>query len=882
MNLSIRSTALIAAIVPLLSFALVTGLTGALWRFGDLRAELENNAARSLAYLVDTSRFSLLVGDQQSLVSQARATIGATQDAVAVVFRETDGRRIAAAGPEVEISALNDCLADRSACPQRHRRYLVVGDVTGLATDPDSHADLAVIENAPSKPSGQRIGQVLMSFDLSRIQAQQRQRVIDVVVMTVLASLLGLLLGLTLSRRLTTPIRGLSEVVSRIQGGELSARIRPTGSGELRSLEDGVNSMARQVEEASRSLQRRVEEVTAEQAQTLQDLEKRNRELNAARERAEAASRAKDLFLARMSHELRTPLASVVGYVRLIRDEVSAARRSQFCQFIEDGAALLQAVIDDVLNFAKLQQDALRLEKREFDLSGALENAVIMQGPAAHAKNLELDCLLDNRLPRRVIGDAVRLAQILNNLLGNAVKFTDYGDVQVRVSSELVSETRCRIEIQVSDSGVGIGGIEQEQLFEPFSQADESTARRFGGSGLGLSISRRLARQMNGDITLKDREFGGTVACATLEFDVVEYATPMRRRRDRPLQVLIVGGTDACIGTIAHYLAEWQPRIRRMNFERVTDIVSEKPPELLILADYRPGHVSRKTLREAYSGPLLLLARESELGMSGTNPGDGVPILSRPIRKESLQNAVAALLSKQSTSASYASTERVTRYRCTVLVAEDNDLNRRMVSDQLGRYGAQVVACADATDALEKLNQKLVDFILMDVHMPGMTGVELARAIGARAPELPLYALTANVMGTEETALRHAGVREILHKPLTHAMIERLLGQHGELRDDESDEVKEPSPAYGPVIPRFDPNQLHDELDRLRRGITDAFDARDWPRAAFLVHDLHGVVRMGGLDTIVPLARALEFAVNDSDLAEAGALLAQINRQLRS
>lgn len=540
MKLSIRRTVLIATLLPVLALSAIVAVYLVRWLLDDAQVQMETTAKHSMDYLAEASRFSLLVGDKRALTSLAEGSIGAAQDAVAVIFLEADGRRIAAIGDADEVAILGACQPEPTACRATHNRHVASRRITALNVEPVEGLELADVDS--ETPAGElaSIGSILMAFDLQRLQEQQRGRLFNGAVMMAIAALIGMLLASILSRRLTGPIRGLSTVVAQIQQGQLDARTRPTGSGELRELEDGVNRMAQQVEEANVLLQTRVQEATAELSRTLSDLEQRNQDIDAARRRAEQANLAKDLFLARMSHELRTPLSSVVGYAKLLRDEDSPARRTQFADLVDRGAALLTATIDDILNFVKLQSDSLQLEQREFDLPACLESVVILHGPVAHAKNLELDCMLDNDLPLRVRGDSVRLSQILNNLLSNAVKFTSCGWVQVRASAGPVEDGRCNLESIVSDSGIGIADVDLEQLFEPFTQADESTTRRFGGTGLGLSITRRLARLMDGDIDLRGRDGEGSEAKARVVLDVVQTAPAARIWSSSPI-VLAAG-----------------------------------------------------------------------------------------------------------------------------------------------------------------------------------------------------------------------------------------------------------------------------------------------------------------------------------------------------
>ncbi len=517
MRASIRRTALAMTLLPLLLLALALGTYFIGLRLVDARQAIERDAQTGAAYLAEVGRFPVLVGDRDALTGLARAGLETVRDATAVLYAEPDGRVLAYAGDPTERELLLGCASAPIECRSRHERHVAA---VAIAGEPAAATGLPpASEVQPAAP----VGRVLVAVDLQPLQALEATMVGNGVVISAVAAVLAMVLASLFARRLVRPIDGLSRVVSRIQDGEWHARTQPCGSGELRDLEEGVNAMARRVQSAGETMQRRVSEATADLSRTLQDLERQNQALQRARASAEAANRAKDLFLARMSHELRTPLASVVGFARLLGEEHDEARRRHYHEQIERGAALLTATIDDILHVVKLQTDSLRLERVEFDLRSCLEDAVLMHAPAARAKGLQLDALVSARVPSRVWGDPVRLAQIVNNLLGNAIKFTERGGVQLEAAYRDGASVAGTLELRISDTGIGIEGNDVEQLFEPFTQADDSTTRQFGGSGLGLSICRRLARLMGGDIELRSLAGEGTEARVIL---ALERAVP--------------------------------------------------------------------------------------------------------------------------------------------------------------------------------------------------------------------------------------------------------------------------------------------------------------------------------------------------------------------
>ena len=702
------------------------------------------------------------------------------------------------------------------------------------------------------------IGRVLLSFDPQGLAAIQRAMLLNSTAITLGALLVAWALAHVVSRRLTVPMHRLSLVVARIRGGELGARTQPTGSGEMRELEDGVNAMADWVQAASAELNRRVDEATAELSRTLIDREQRNRELDQALERAEAAGHAKNMFLARMSHELRTPLTTVTGFARMMQQAESPEQRTELYRHVEQGSRTLQALVDDILIFVKLDNDSLRLERREFDLESCIEDTVMMQAPAAHAKALALVCHVEAGLPQRVIGDSLRIAQVLGNLLSNAIKFTEVGHVTVRASADVAAGGGASLLLEVTDTGIGIAPGEVDWLFQPFAQADESMTRRFGGSGLGLSISLGLARALGGQLTLNGAPGVGTTARVALPLELAPSLAEESEDLPAPAQLrvaLLCRSDSPHVPVLRDYLGS------RFELAGVHDV------RMIPVADDAFGTVDLLLALEDTGEPCCepwlggatpaLRLRPIEVI---TDPAQRylAHLLPLPLRRRQL---LAACTRRAGGTAQVAEghpgadAPGQPNLELHCLIVEDNELNRHMIAMRLRDFGVTVSEAGGGAEALRLLPGAVPDLVLLDVHMPGMDGVTLARHLRQRHPGLPVYALTANVIGSEEAALAAAGVREVLYKPIDEAKLLEVLSRHAR-RDDGWDI------AVRAGITR---DEVAAELRRLLRAVEACVAAADWDAGADAAHQLLGVARMFTHGALAERCLALETALRSGE-----------------
>ena len=844
MKRSIRTTTFLVVLLPTLLPALALSAWYVAGRVGDAQAALQARGDRETTYLAGAAELALLVGDDRALTRLAQSNIRAPDAARVVLFLDDQGEVLASAGTSGEVAFALDCWRANAGCAGGAQRRLFGREVRSRT---ESDAEPPFGANVPGAEEDSMLGTVVLSFDPQELASIQRALIRNALISTTVAVLVALFVAGLAARRLSEPLQRLLRVASAIREGDLSARTRTSGTGELRDLEEGINAMAEQVESATADQNRKIDEATAALALSNLELSQRNRSLD-------ATNRAKDLFLARMSHELRTPLATVVGYARLMQQSHSPAQREEFYRPIAQASGILQRTVDDVLDLVKLESGAVSLERRPFDLAACIEDAALMFAPAAHRKGLVLLTRLDPRLPPRVRGDAVRLAQVLANLLSNAVKFTDQGGIEVlaEVSGRTVDGTLLRIEVR--DTGTGIAPEGVNHLFQPFAQADESITRRFGGSGLGLSISARIVEALRGSIRLESQLGAGTRAL--LDLPVEEVPVDERRPALGGLRVLVLAdAASPHADVVRDYLEAEGCRV-----EASAGVPRDRPAaDLAICVEDQP-----LLALDPPQGPVLRLLPVERTGV--LPEGELARTLPLPLRRSEFLAACARLTGRGEQVATRM-TERAPRERFALrcLLVEDNDLNRRMIAAILAETGVSVLQAAGGHEALAVLAGQSVDLVFLDVHMPGMDGVSLARELRRRDPALPLYALTANVVGSEERALRDAGVAEVLFKPLDEERLRAVLRRHG-------------VPAGCSLVrsPGVGASEVLDELQRLERATTAALAAGTAGEAREFAHQLLGAARLFTRGDLVPCCLALETAARDADIPAAFAVLARL------
>lgn len=770
----LRITTLIPAFLVALLFAVFYN-----GQFGnDLEQHMSRLGEAYIRQLIPAAQFAMLRNDHRTLQGLINAST-INPEVKAVAFYNSGGQLLAYRGGKHSIHKpfdppdfTGDYIESKQINP------FTINFIAPITIPKFNLYSNTTFQNIPSPVATQAddiLGWLSIDIDTHSMLIKRYQMMI----VTIFITLFGLLMGLTihyfLSKRIYVPISRLRRSMKQILRNEFETEIRVSSRGELGVIEKGCAHLQQQYLSTVRDLNQHIEVATEDLQQSLELLEEKNIELSLEKKKTEEKSRQKSEFIANMSHEIRTPMNGVIGFTNVLLESKLDSLQLDYVKTIKSSAQDLLGIINDILDFSKIDAGKLHLDCIPLDIRACIDEVLALAAPNAHKKGIDLIPITEIDVPKTVLGDTFRIKQIISNLITNAVKFTDHGYVSIRTKIEQETEKDYLICMTVSDTGIGISPDDQTKLFTAFNQADTSITRRYGGSGLGLVICKKLCEEMQGRLSLTSELNKGSTFTARIKVEKLQAYEVEKNQTHRfaHLKALCFDDNLLHLEALCNGLGYWGIECVPVNsFSKLSKALAKNKECNIAFINVNQGcerQVADLISKHDYLHYVLIskwpISDYAALGARG--------FLYKPISILKLQDIIESLnnenyIEKPTNHELDGLREQLRFLHPELLIAEDNPVNKMLLNSLLSDH-AGVMAVDDGEMAVAACEEKKFNIILLDLQMPKLNGLEAARMIRQKSilnKHSPIVLISANSSDLSSIDLKKSGVDFCLQKPI--------------------------------------------------------------------------------------------------------------------
>lgn len=896
-SLGVKGRAFILAFIPMLFITSLLSIYFINHILEDIDNEISNRGKSMAIDLANASEYGLFSGNIDSLRALLESSL-AESDIISIKIIDKTGNLL------LDIpSSSNLIIPDNKPNSSRIFNHSIILHTTPVSDILDEDISLRKEERP------EVLGWVTVEMSTRHLQDERKQSIKDSFLIIATGIIISIFLALWISRSLTIPITNITNAVRDIEDGNLDVQINTNSTGEIGTLENGIQSMLGKVRLTQQDLEEKIDQATAGLNNSLKLLERQNTELTDARRDAMQANQAKSRFLANISHEIRTPMNGILGFVHLLLNSPVSKEQKEYLNTIEKSANNLLTLIEDILDLSRAEAGKLPLRYIFFNLQECVEDVIMLMTPSAQDKNLELAAIHYSDTPIYINAPYERVRQILINLVGNAIKFSENGTIVIRTMLDHEINDPNLIRISVSDQGIGISDDEKAQLFTPFTQIDDSSTRAHGGSGLGLAISKSLANAMGGDIGISNDSETGSTFWFTFYFQKEKEMNLIYN------SMVIPGNRKVCLydsnefsnsaisSCFKHLDMNVNPFIDLKEF--ITELDNNKNYDICVLSlnqaepESENIRIAIKQIKKTTKAKILAFIYNMESTSESFILNLGADAcLSRPCLQNNLADTISRLLNldlpKLSKVGAAGKSETVLNdsnkissaalENLKILVAEDNPINTKLLLTVLKEHGADCVHANNGEEAINIYKENTINLVLMDKQMPGVSGFDATRRIREIEQNklaVPIIGLTAATTPEELSEFMASGIDDILTKPITtDDLIHEILYwvdhynnlRNIELKNSPHHEKKDPEELKSS---NYSPNSLGinkelssslrellmNELPSVASQLQDEYSQANWSSMREQLHKLLGGLSYCDLPDLFNKAKLLKSSI---------------------